>query len=253
MSIFGSYADYYDLLYQDKDYAGESEYIHKAIHKYHPKTKTIINFGCGTGKHDIILAGKGYDITGVDRSPGMLKAANGRLQKLRLKNVHFTPGDMRTVRLEKIFDTVLSLFHVLSYQISNQDLLSSLKTIRAHLQARGLFLFDCWYGPAVMANMPVVRIKRCENSKIKLTRIAEPRVHPNENTVDVSYTLYIKDKVTGKIETLNEVHTMRYFFKPEIELMSKEAGLKILFTEEFETHNQPGFDTWGVCFIGTNL
>ena len=51
MKVFEEYSKYYDLLYQDKDYEGEVEYIIDLIEKYAPKTASVLELGCGTGKH----------------------------------------------------------------------------------------------------------------------------------------------------------------------------------------------------------
>ena len=75
MSVFGKYAKYYDLLYQDKNYSKEADYIDRLIKTYHPESKTILDLGCGTGRHDILLAEKGFFLTGVDSSKEMLSAA----------------------------------------------------------------------------------------------------------------------------------------------------------------------------------
>ena len=56
MSVFKDYSNYYDLLYSDKDYEAEADYIDHLIQKNNPGAKTILNLGCGTGKHDFLLA-----------------------------------------------------------------------------------------------------------------------------------------------------------------------------------------------------
>ena len=50
-SVFSSYARYYDLLYRDKDYAAEAEYVASLIRKFHPAARSIIELGSGTGIH----------------------------------------------------------------------------------------------------------------------------------------------------------------------------------------------------------
>ena len=52
------------------------------------------------------------------------------------------------------FDAAVMMFAVLSYQLSNQDVLSTLATVRRHLQVGGLFIADLWYGPAVLNERP---------------------------------------------------------------------------------------------------
>ena len=68
MAVFYSYAQYYDLLYREKDYPGEVDYVDALIKKYAVNdARTILDLGCGTGGHAILLARKGYRVTGVDR------------------------------------------------------------------------------------------------------------------------------------------------------------------------------------------
>ena len=125
MTVFGSYSRYYNLLYRDKDYAGEAEHVHCLIQRHFPGAKTVLDLGCGTGRHDLLLAGKGYSITGVDMSEEMLDIANSQLSSLNVQrgslsshssSLNFLQGDIRTVRFDKTFDVVVSLFHVVSYQ-----------------------------------------------------------------------------------------------------------------------------------------
>ncbi len=78
MATFGNYSRYYNLLYKDKDYRGEAGFIHDLIRKYSPEAKTILDLGCGTGRHDLLLAKKGYAITGVDMSEEMLLIARSQ-------------------------------------------------------------------------------------------------------------------------------------------------------------------------------
>ena len=79
MKVFSNYAQYYDLLNQQKDYKKEVDYIISLIDKYTPETKNILDLGSGTGLHAIHLAKKGYNIHGVDQSQDMVSIANERL------------------------------------------------------------------------------------------------------------------------------------------------------------------------------
>jgi len=249
--IFCRYAEYYNLLYKDKDYPGEALYIHSLIRKQYPNARSVLNLGCGTGKHDIELAKLGYEVTGVDFSEEMLSAANAlRAADNSVSSaLNFLKGDIRTVRLNRSFDVVISLFHVMSYQVTNDDLQAAIVAAKEHLAPDGIFIFDCWYGPAVLSDPPVVRVKRFENDQIRFVRIAEPTMHPNENRVDVHYQVIITHKETGRVEELLETHRMRYLFAPEVELFLREAGLNIMAVSEWMTGNMPDLSTWGVCFV----
>jgi SAM-dependent methyltransferase len=255
MEVFGNYARYYDLLYRDKDYQAEAEFVHRLLQTHAPATKSIIELGCGTGTHAILLAEQGYEVYGVDLSTEMLEQANQRLLNLppeQAARLRFQPGDIRTVRVDQRFDAVISLFHVFSYQVTNQDLQATLATAKAHLKPGGVLIFDCWYGPTVLSDRPTVRVKRLEDEEILVTRIAEPVMYPNDNLVDVNYQVFIKDKSSGAFEEVQETHKMRYLFKPEVDSLLSNIQLELLAFGEWMTDRDAGFNTWGVYFIGKN-
>ena len=252
MSIFGSYARYYDLLYRDKDYIGEAKFIHDLIQTHAPESKNILELGCGTGNHASMLAKEGYVVHGVDVSYEMLQIANERISQSLASKLTFTHGDIRQVRLNQKFDVVISLFHVISYQTTNEDLLAAFATAKAHLKEGGIFIFDVWYGSAVLTDPPSVRVKRLEDELIQITRIAEPIMYPNENCVDVNYDIFITDKGKNSITELKETHKMRYLFKPEIEILLANSQLKIQGYHEWLTNHDASLNTWNVYFWAKN-
>lgn len=247
MSVFDKYSYYYNLLYRDKDYAGEADYIDSLIKRYKPDAKSILDLGCGTGRHAALLAQTGYKVHGIDMSKDMLAVAN---ESTDGEHIVFSCDDVRLARLDKTFDVVVSLFHVISYQTSNDDLLKAFTTAYEHLNPGGVFIFDCWYGPAVLSDRPTVRVKRLEDEAIEVIRLAEPVMHANENLVDVNYHVTIRSKADGTEEVITETHRMRYLFKPEVDLLLGETGFKIEGFFEDMTGNEPGYGTWNVVFVG---
>jgi SAM-dependent methyltransferase len=247
MSVFNEYARYYDLLYRDKDYRGEADYVQGLIRKHRPGARTILNLGCGSGRHDRCLADLGYTVTGVDVSEEMLAVA--RKTTKENDTVEYLLGDIRSLRLQREFDIVISLFHVMSYQITNRDLVDAFHTARLHLKPEGAFLFDCWYGPGVLTDRPAVRVKTLEDERIKVTRIAEPAMNANLNVVDVNYRIFIKDKGNHTTEEIVETHRMRYLFEPEVRELLSQAGFTILSSEEWLSAASLGFSSWNAVFV----
>ena len=253
MSVFAGYSRYYDLLYRDKDYAAESAWVGALLERHMPAAKSILEIGSGTGLHASELAGMGYDVTGVDMSEGMLETAEARRAELpseiasRLSFVH---GDARTFRIGRKFDAAISLFHVMSYQTSNEDLAASFRTAREHLDDGGVFIFDCWYGPAVIRQWPSQTVKEFSDDATHVRRIAEPVIHATTNIVDVNYTVTVTDKATGTSEVIRETHHMRYLFSPEIEQALEAADMHLVDARGWLTNAEPDFSTWGACFTG---
>ena len=72
-AVFADYARYYDLLYRDKDYEAETEYVAALICKFHPSARSILKLGSVTGIHVSLLAEKGFTVHGIERSPEIKK------------------------------------------------------------------------------------------------------------------------------------------------------------------------------------
>lgn len=250
MSVFEGYAHYYDLLYRDKDYSEETLFIQSLLQEHAPRAKAVLELGCGTGGHAECLVKGGFTVHGIDRSHEMLERAERRKSGLVSsgEGLSFSHGDVRTVRMQKKYDVVLSLFHVVSYQTTNDDLQAMFETAREHLVDGGIFLFDCWYGPGVLTERPEYREKSLSDEVVDVLRLCEPVMLPNYNRVDVNYRVKITDRASATTEEICETHSMRYLFMPEIEELGKRNKMKQLFACEWLSGKPPGFETWSTCF-----
>ncbi len=250
--VFGTYACYYDLLYGDKDYSGEVEYIVQSLNTASPNAQNVLEFGSGTGRHGRLLAEQGLEVLGIEGSEEMAARAKGSPSESRSPKegsfdcVH---GDIRSAEIDSTFDAVLALFHVVSYQTNNADLLKTFWNAHRHLEAGGVFLFDVWHGPAVLTERPSVRVKRVEDDSTLLTRIAEPELDSNKGTVTVHYTMLAESKTDCKLTRFSEEHHMRYLFPTEIDLLATQTGFIVESSEEFMTGSAPSDKTWGVFYV----
>ena len=165
------------------------------------------------------------------------------------QSIDFSVADIRTYEPSRKYDAVISLFHVMSYQNSNEDILSAFSSARKALEKGALFLFDSWYGPGVLSDKPVVRVKEVEEDKYKLVRIARPVMYDKKNVVDVCYEVLVIDQETNIIKTINEVHSMRYFFKPEIELLLKQSKFELMENRDCNTLGETDYDSWTSFFV----
>ncbi len=114
-------------------------------------------------------------------------------------------------------------------------------------------MFDYWYGPAVLAQKPERRSKLLKGNGLVLRRNAEPELLVNENIVEVNYNIEAKAD-SGEVLQLDEKHSMRYFFLPEIKLLLEQCGFRVLLNEEWMTGKELSEDSWsGVCVAKLDL
>lgn len=243
MKVFDAYAAYYDLLYRDKDYAGEAAYVLGLLAAQGVRGGTMLELGCGTGRHAEQFARSGYSVHGVDLSAAMVERAARRFADDSSEH-RFEVGDIRTLRLDRQFDAVVSLFHVFSYQSTNEDLDRAFHTASSHLRVGGALVFDFWHGPGVLSDRPAVRVKDMADASTALLRIAEPSFHPSENCVDVHYRILLTERSTQTLHSIQETHRMRYLFMPELQRLTASHGLRIAAAYREQSHQALDFDAW---------
>lgn len=96
----------------------------------------------------------------------------------------------------KKYDAVMSLFHVVSYLNSDRDLALAFETAAEHLHPGGLFLFDFWYGPAVLSQKPEIGSSAFP-IMIAPSPNRQPELRSDEDIVNVNYSLFIEDKASA--------------------------------------------------------
>lgn len=233
----------YDLLYGGKDYAAESDYLVTLLERHHGAVVSILDLGCGTGRHANQLIRRGFEVTGIERSAEMARRAR------EVEGLRIVEGDIREVRLEKRFDAAVALFHVVSYQATVDDLTRAFRTAAAHLEPGGLFVFDVWSTPAVLIQRAEERVQQMVSSDLIVTRTARPVERPHDSIVEVHYQLAVKDRQSGEVQEIHETHIMRHLTRGEVELLAALAGFDVLHSEEYLSGAEPSESTWGVCYV----
>jgi SAM-dependent methyltransferase len=249
-SVFRDYAPFYDALYDDKDYSAECRFLESLLSAHGVEAgASLLDLGCGTGSHDIPLALAGFDVTGVDLSPDMIAIAQGKAAEAGV-SPNLLVGDVREIALGRTFEAVISMFAVVGYQLSNEDLSSMFSVARNHLRPGGVFTFDAWFGPAVLVEQPEVKSKTVrlpDGNTIR--RIAEPTLDVVAQTVRVDYRL-VRETASGPVEEVRESHTMRFLFAQEVAYFLQVAGFEVAalmpFMREGET---PTASDWNVTWV----
>jgi SAM-dependent methyltransferase len=243
------YAGAYDALYGDKDYAKECDYIEALFQKYRYRPKRILDLGCGTGGHALLLAKRGHIINGVDRSAAMLAIARRKAKGQRL-NIDFREGDITRLATEKKHDAVISMFAAMGYQTTNAAFAAACKTARDCLVPGGLFMFDCWHGPAVLADKPRPCIKELNRGGgEKIVRFTLPEMDEMNHVVNVNFRVW-HTKGNQFTETA-ESHPVRFLFPQEARHFLEVAGFETVDLYPFLKSDAPLTENdWNMMVVG---
>ncbi len=219
-----SFAEHYDLIYQDKDYAGEVAFLNERIKPNTDSKSSLIDLTCGTGHHIEHFAGCGWSGLGLDLSSFMIERAKTR----KLESFRFEEADMRLVHeradLKEQFDVCVSLFDSLGYAVSNHSVIDALRSARHVLRSCGTFAFEVWHSvPMLRGYTPLGKKTFPLPDGGELIRLSEVSLNAPEMSARVHFT-FIKIDPKGHVGISEETHLNRFFGVPELRLLLKEAG-----------------------------
>jgi len=175
--------------------------------------RRILDLPCGQGRHAIELASRGYDVTGVDLSPFMLKVAEERARAAGVR-ARWLAGDMRAPIAGEKFDVVLNLFTSLGYFADAADDRRVVSAAAAMLVPEGRFVLEMINGERVMA-----RFQEREWFTVGQTAVVEQR------SLDrAARRMVVERTVTTPSETEVNLHAIRLYSGRDVTTILKEAG-----------------------------
>lgn len=133
--LYTDLADWWPLLSTPGDYAEEAAFFHQVLSETGQRPlQTLLELGSGGGNNASHLKAH-YQMTLVDPSPGMLAVSHALNPECKHRL-----GDMRSVRLERLFDAVF-IHDAIMYMTTEADLRAALATAYVHCRPGGVALF----------------------------------------------------------------------------------------------------------------
>lgn len=134
MADYDVFARFYDPVMGDRTPGVER--VRGYIERHRPSAASLLELGCGTGAVLAGLAGA-MTVTGVDRSPEMLKIAARNVPGAR-----FVEGDITAISLGEQFDVIICVFDTINHLMRFDLWVELFARAHEHLVADGLFVFD---------------------------------------------------------------------------------------------------------------
>ena len=130
---------YYHQLYFHRDQAEAALFIERLItHLQPPQNAEMLDVACGKGRHSILLAAKGFNVTGIDISEDSIKEAKA----FEKDNLQFYLHDMRLPFWINFFDYAFNFFTSFGYFATRREHDNSIRTIAQSLKPGGIFVLD---------------------------------------------------------------------------------------------------------------
>ncbi len=142
--LFENYAQKYDNESFAQGTLGECDFIEKELG--YDKNLCILDVGCGTGRHAIELARRGYEVTGIDLSESLLGKARQKAAEHGVQ-VEFLHHDARNLPFEQRFDVAIMMceggFPLMETDEMNFDIL---RNVSGALKKKATFIFTTLNG-----------------------------------------------------------------------------------------------------------
>lgn len=229
MPPFDKYAQYYDLFYTEKDYALECNFLEQTFSDFctHPPV-SILDLACGTGNHGIPLAARGYRVTGVDRSAGMLSVYADKAKQAGVES-DLICADMASLSLNNRYDAAICMFDAIGYLLDNRTISRFLSSISACLSDGGVFVFDAWHAAAFCRSYSPTteRTVQAPDGRM-LRRVSETTLDLNRQCAEVAFHMDVLDGGGGMVDRFSERHTLRFFLVQELCALLEGNGWKVL-------------------------
>ena len=224
MNPYSVLASCYDELMADVDYEGWADFYEEAFARYaKEKPHLLLDLGCGTGRITSILASRGYDMIGIDRSAEMLCRANARAEKNGQK-ILYLEQDMRSFDLYGTVDAVVCSLDCLNYLTKPEDLNACLACVHTFLAPGGLFLFDVntpWKFKNVFGNESYI----LENETLYL---GWQNFYRESTGICHFYLTFFRETECGLWERVEEAQTERAYTDRVLSAKLEKNGFEVV-------------------------
>jgi SAM-dependent methyltransferase len=143
--------DLYPYLFPPERFEAAREEVTSVLELTGFPGKRVLDLCCGPGRHSAELAMRGYEVTGVDRSPYLLERGQARAADLDA-DVEWVLDDMRSFRRPGTYGLAVNLFTSFGYTTSEADDLRVLRNVRESLVPGGSLVMEMM-GKEVMASI----------------------------------------------------------------------------------------------------
>jgi SAM-dependent methyltransferase len=161
--------DLYPVLFPDGAFAEAQVQVDKIIELTGVGSGAALDLCCGPGRHIIPLAKRGFQVTGVDRTPFLLEIARARATEEKL-SVELVQSDMREFVRSQTFDLIVNIFTSFGYSADQNDDLKVLQFVHQNLKPGGVFVLDIFSKEWFAANYQKIRVTRLENGALFMQR-----------------------------------------------------------------------------------
>ena len=229
-------APFYDQLMGSIDYSLWGNFIDWVVARFDIQPQRVLDVGCGTGKLALMLARRGWRVTGCDAAPEMLSRVRRRRRR---RKVQLVAADWTRLPFRPAFDLACAFFDSFNCILHRTELRAALRSVADVVVPGGAFAFDLVTAHAIEVYFgnesweeTFPRFRVCWTSQYD----------PARGVCTVRIEVVPKDS-SGEATPLDLQFHERVWTLPTVERLAKRAGWDVVWTGDVKTTEPSTADT----------
>ncbi|MEM9825244.1 MAG: class I SAM-dependent methyltransferase [Planctomycetota bacterium] len=233
MATWYDHPQYFEMVFRDET-AIEVEFFEAAFEHYAGrKIRRVFEPGCGGGRLVVAMSAAGYDATGLDLSPAMVRYANRQLKRRDLPGC-VIEGDMTDFSAKPKYDAVFCTFNTFRHLMEEKQVEQHFRCVADSLNKGGLYILGFHLIPPDAEEAEIERYRaKHGGTQVSVTlRVTQfdRKTRREDIKINVKAT-----KRSGKIERIVSEFPLRLYDTKQVKRMMKkiQPDFEWLATHDF--------------------
>ena len=246
MEAYTSFAEVYDQFMDNVPYREWADFLQEILQKEGINDGLVLDLGCGTGSMTEELAGRGYDMIGVDNSEDMLEIAMEKRQESG-HDILYLLQDMQEFELYGTVRAVVSVCDSVNYVTEKEELEQVFRLVNNYLDPGGIFVFDF---NTEYKYREVLGDRTIAENREDSSFIWDNSYYEEEHMNEYELTLFIQEADQKELyHKYQETHFQRAYTLEEIRELLEKSGLRFVAAYEDYTKEAPGKGSERICVV----
>lgn len=223
-----------------------ADFLQEILQKEGINDGLVLDLGCGTGSMTEELAGRGYDMIGVDNSEDMLEIAMEKRQESG-HDILYLLQDMQEFELYGTVRAVVSVCDSVNYVTEKEELEQVFRLVNNYLDPGGIFVFDF---NTEYKYREVLGDRTIAENREDSSFIWDNYYYEEEHMNEYELTLFIQEADQKELyHKYQETHFQRAYTLEEIRELLEKSGLRFVAAYEDYTKEAPGKGSERICVV----
>ena len=246
MEAYTSFAEVYDQFMDNVPYREWADFLQEILREEGINDGLVLDLGCGTGSMTEELAGRGYDMIGVDNSEDMLEIAMEKRQESG-HDILYLLQDMQEFELYGTVRAVVSVCDSVNYVTEKEELEQVFRLVNNYLDPGGIFVFDF---NTEYKYREVLGDRTIAENREDSSFIWDNYYYEEEHMNEYELTLFIQEADQKELyHKYQETHFQRAYTLEEIRELLEKSGLRFVAAYEDYTKEAPGKGSERICVV----